>query len=118
MDQQNVLACRGDLVVVKREMRSVCAGTYKSVVRPYYSLALVTGVTRDGRVKKYRVAGDHYESKAPPPAGALIVKQTKVSANRAFADLETRCRDKWDANDFDSLEAVREYLRPYLLPAP
>lgn len=111
MSQQSAQACRGDLAVIELE----ASATYLKggrASRSFFSLALVTGVSRDGQIKKYRLAGSTYEL-GNTPARALLVSQSNLKTAQAFEDLATRCKAQWDANEFETVDAVRDYLRPY-----
>lgn len=111
MSQQSAQACRGDLAVIELEASAMYLKGGRAS-RSFFSLALVTGVTRDGQIKRYRLAGSYIESKKTP-AKALIVSQSKLKTTQAFEDLATRCKAQWDANEFETVDTVRDFLRPY-----
>lgn len=111
MTRQDFPAGRGDLAVIEQK----ASATYLKgggIARNFFAVALVTSVTRDGQVKKYRVAGSFYESKNTPDR-VLIVRQEDLVTTQAFEDLAARCKEQWNANEFVSLDAVRDFLQPY-----
>ena len=110
----STIAKRGDLAAVKIETVALRVGTYATSRHAYYALALITSVTRDGRVKRYRVIGDNSESK-DTPIEVLIASKTKINVTKVVSDLEAQIKDRWDANRFATADAVREYLKPYVI---
>lgn len=104
-------AKRGDLAAIEliRSATYLRGGTQNKTV---YSIARIDGVSRDGRIIRYRVAGGHHDSK-DTPARSWIISQDAIRTADAFAVLDQQCAVHWNANEFLSIEDVRTFLLAY-----
>lgn len=107
----NTKARRGDLAAIE-SVRSATFLKGGTVSEKFFALALVTGVSREGRILRYRVAGTLYETRNTP-ARALVVSQENCRTTEAFEALAARCGEQWNANEFATVEDVRAFLRPF-----
>jgi len=104
------VAQRGDIFVYEVELSYVMAkgGTRR---KKEYRLAVVTGVSREGRIRAYRVAGDTSVQKSVPCEISLIsVSLVDVPALEAAYV----ARGEPYTREFESLGAAREFVRPHL----
>lgn len=76
-----------------------------------YELAVVTGVTREGRVRTYRLAGDTVELKATPAHIRLVAGER---VNVPALEAAYAARGEFAARAFKSHEEAREFIRPHL----
>src|SRR5487761_1355615 len=81
-----------------------------------YPLALVTGITRDGAVAKYRSVGiaglNSYDEKGRP-AQLWLIGQDRLSMPAREVIERYIARHEWD-RDFKSLDEAKEFLRGFL----
>lgn len=104
-------AQRGQICAVE-ESRTFTTAKYETISKPNFYLAHVIGVSRDGKIIKFRRLGDHYVFKFAPPKSFLISKGT-INEEALISDMESRIKDQWDANDFDDLETLKNYVRNF-----
>lgn len=117
---------RGDLVIVER--LSVIHGTTERTERTEFTVMVVCSVTRVGRAKAVR--DDRYPSDGhnvphPQPLGqmhglrnVLIVPKADIDVDAAIATARAHTHpDSTTPRAYDSLDAVREALRPHLKAA-
>ena len=104
-------AKRGDLAAIEltRSATFLQGGTQAKKV---FAIARIDGVSRDGRIIRYRVAGAHQDSKNTP-ARSWIISQDAIRTADAFAAINQQCAAQWDANEFSSTEDVRAFLLAY-----
>lgn len=110
-------AKRGDLIVYPLERNVVYASyLHPSERSTEYTLALVTGITRDGAVAKYRSVGiaglNSYDEKGRP-AQLWLIGQDRLSMPAREVIERYIARHEWD-RDFKSLDEAKEFLRGFL----
>ena len=106
-------AQRGDVILTedKHSYFQFKTGTYSRTV---YSLGIVTAVTRDKNAKKYSQLRDFdrvIEYNAP--MRRWIASQSLINITELIADMRERVKENWNADEFDSLESARDYLRQF-----
>ena len=105
-----VTARRGDIFVMEVEHSYTLAhgGTKRRIE---HLLGVVTSITREGRVRAYRVAGDTFIRKSAP-CGISLISRERLDVAALEAAYVTRGEPH--AREFNSLEAAREFIRPHL----
>lgn len=123
-------AKRGDLVIIIQQHRDYVIGT-GSVESTTCEIAIVSSVTRAGMVKAFRrPSARHLPDGGPsvplawlPRATALAIPAATIDIEAAFAVAEGHSwhgdgREFDSYRPFDSVDEVREALRPCLLSTP
>lgn len=103
-------AKRGDLACI--QCRSSCTMLHgPTVSNPYYSLAVVTSVSREGRIKATRILGETFVSKSTPAHCSVV--DAAVLDMRALEAAYIARGEHSTARNFETLEAVREFVRSF-----
>ena len=115
-------AKRGDSIAIVKESRSYVIGQ-GSTTKTEVELATVTNITRDGQVKAFRSAWGG----APQPLDRVIgFKQLLVIPNAVVSNADVMAvasahhyvGHPGQPKSWDSLEEVREALKPYRVAVP
>ncbi len=72
-----------------------------------YVLAWVTGVSREGRVIRYLSGTGSYKI---PPVNLSLVSKDRLDVE----GLKRALRERGTSRDFETLAAVKEFIRPFL----
>jgi len=109
-DARRTVAQRGDIFVYEVELNYVMAkeGTRR---KNEYRLAVVTGVSREGRIRAYRVAGDTSAQKSAPRRISLISARL---VDVPVLEAAYVARGEPYTREFESLSAACEFIRPHL----
>lgn len=97
---------KGALFVFK-ETHSYTTQPYKRVEYDRYGFGRVVSATKDGKIKKWRDATFDFSHGREVPRASWLV--TGVDEPAVISAL----KERGYGNEFESLEAVRDFLRPF-----
>lgn len=101
-------AQRGQIAVL--ETLSTYTGVgFKATSKIRFHLIHVLGASRDGCIIQYRRLGDSHSRKSTP-AKSLLIAKGSIDEEALLADMDAKVKLQWDANDFASLDAVKDYV--------
>lgn len=106
-------ARRGDVILTEgtHSYVHVATGTHSHAV---YSLGIVTAITRFGIAKKYVQLKDfEHRIQYNAPARKWIAPQSRINVPALIANMRERVKENWNADEFDSIEDARAYLRQF-----
>jgi hypothetical protein len=101
-------AKRGQLAVVEATSSYVGVNYSQSSSNTVYFLVQVLGVGRDGRIIRYRELGKSFDSKGTPARSMLVNREMDI--DKLIADMDAEVKELWCANQFSSLDDVKEYV--------
>jgi len=104
-------AQRGQIAVLKT-IAAYSHVDFRVESKTLYSLIHVQGVSRDGKIIRYRRLGDSYLTKKTPAETLLIAKGT-INEEALIADMESKIKGQWDANLFNDIETLKDYVRKF-----